>query len=475
MAEDSAFKILMEPVLSTLGIAVNEHNIMERIIVFSRNIKTEISNDLKGILFSLKIDVATRMDFSMLGINVQYIKGGKFNIKTLAVKELKSRHTADYLKSLILEVLSEYGVDARNILSITTDNGSNMLKTVKMLNSDLQLLVDEEVLDDEDDNDVDCQETINNIESIDFTSPYQIINVRCGAHTLQLCVNDVLKLPAINKTYLSILKNGLHKKPIIDCATRWNSTYNMVVRLLEMREMFVGLFKPIYTATMKLQTEQLCYSELFVIIMDITFQIDALPNTEMKTVLKESLKARTDKLLDNELFNAAVFLDPRIKVCITRDQKQRAKKYIESLYKRINSIEESTAYNTVGTIPDEIPSRSTSSTAKSFSEYLQIIDPTTYASNFSNLRNLESEFSIYERQPRLPLNGNVMEYWDSQKNIISGIANIVLAIPSTQVSVERLFSAMKYVLSDQRNRLSAQNLEHILMVKVNGIFNYQLS
>ncbi|XP_073841362.1 uncharacterized protein [Musca autumnalis] len=107
---------------------------MERIIAFSKNIKTEISNDLKGILFSLKMDVATRLDLSMLGINVQYIKHGKIVVKTLAIKELRSSHTSEYLKTVILDVLKEFDVDIRNILTITTDNGSNMLKTVRILN-----------------------------------------------------------------------------------------------------------------------------------------------------------------------------------------------------------------------------------------------------------------------------------------------------------------------------------------------------
>ncbi|XP_058976810.1 uncharacterized protein LOC131801841 [Musca domestica] len=171
MAEDRAFKILMEPVLSLLGITVNEHNIMERIIAFSTNIKTEISNDLKGTLFSLKIDVATRWDLSML------------------VKELKSSHTGEYIKSIILEVLREYGVDVRNIFTITTDNGSNMLKKVKVLNSELQMLMEEESQDSEEE--VDCEQSIYEIEPIDFNiSSHHITNIRCGAHTLQLCTRS---------------------------------------------------------------------------------------------------------------------------------------------------------------------------------------------------------------------------------------------------------------------------------------------
>ncbi|XP_058979032.1 uncharacterized protein LOC131802660 [Musca domestica] len=469
MAEDRAFKIFMEPVLSLLGITVNEHKIMKRIIAFSTNIKTEISNDLKGTLFSLKIDVANRWDLSMLGINVQYIKNGKIIVKTLAIKELKSSHTGENIKSIILEVLKEYGVDVRNIFTITTDNGSNMLKTVKVLSSEFQMLMEEESQDSEEE--VDCEISIYEIESIDFNiSSHHITNNCCGAHTLQLCVNDVLKQPTIkektenlrlvvkklrSKTYMSIFKNGLHKKPIIDCITRWNSTYNMIERLLEIREVvttlskdnsklfissadwsfaseFVGIFKPIYTATMKLQTEQLCYSELYIVIMDITFQIDALPNTEMKVILKESLKTRMDKLFDNELFNASMYLDPRMKVCMAIEQKTRAQMYIVSLYKQIYSKEDSTTDNKACTILDETPST------------------VLHAQSSSNIDNFESDLSTYERKSRLPLNANVLEYWDSL-NIISGIANILLEIPSTQVSVERLFSAMKYMLSDQRN------------------------
>lgn len=134
---------------------------------------------------------------------------------------------------------------------------------------------------------------------------------------------------------------------------------------------------------------------------------------------------------------------------------------------------DSTTDNTACTILDETPSTSNACTPKSFSDYLQTLDPTTPTQSSSNIDNFESDLSTYERKSRLPLNANVLEYWDSS-NIISGIANILLAIPSTQVSVERLFSAMKYMLSDQRNRLSPLNLEHILMVKANGIFNYQL-
>jgi len=41
---------------------------------------------------------------------------------------------------------------------------------------------------------------------------------------------------------------------------------------------------------------------------------------------------------------------------------------------------------------------------------------------------------------------------------LSELAQIVLAIPPTQVSVERCFSALSFILSEKRNSLSPENL-----------------
>ena len=53
---------------------------------------------------SLKFDTASRKARGFLGINVQYIEGNEIVIKTLAVREMSTRHTAKDLKECILEV-----------------------------------------------------------------------------------------------------------------------------------------------------------------------------------------------------------------------------------------------------------------------------------------------------------------------------------------------------------------------------------
>lgn len=382
MIKDEAFKVLTEPVLSVLNINLNNNSIRERIVEFSQKLKTEIKEDLKCKLLSLKIDAATRHDLSVLGVNVQYIKNKCVQIKTLAVKELKSSHTGEYLKTIILDILKEYDVNINQILTITTDNGANMLKAVKNLNEDLQSSMENEVENDTADSETEDEDVApvfseERLESIrlNFAS-YNITGVRCGAHTLQLCVYDVIKNAEIKmkldkcrsvvkklrtQNYLIILKNGRYKKPLLDCLTRWNSTFIMLERLLEIRDIvhslidennslhlspddwsficeFVETFKPIYFATMKLQSEQQCFSELYIILMEITIQLENLKSTEMTNLLIDSLNKRKAKLFENELLNAAVFLDPRIKICLSAEQKDKAKKYITSLHERMNSL-----------------------------------------------------------------------------------------------------------------------------------------
>lgn len=77
----------------------------------------------------------------------------------------------------------------------------------------------------------------------------------CAAHTLQLAVKDAIKSdPGVQTTITnakaivnilrlpnnaSRLRRANLKKPIKDCATRWTSTYNMLLRLISLKDFCV--------------------------------------------------------------------------------------------------------------------------------------------------------------------------------------------------------------------------------------------
>lgn len=53
------------------------------------------------------------------------------------------------------------------------------------------------------------------------------------------------------------------------------------------------------------------------------------------------------------------------------------------------------------------------------------------------------------------------------------LAITVLAVPATQVSVERLFSGLKFILSPLRTNIGERILENQLLVRANRIFYHK--
>jgi len=67
------------------------------------------------------------------------------------------------------------------------------------------------------------------------------------------------------------------------------------------------------------------------------------------------------------------------------------------------------------------------------------------------------------------------QYWTEQDSkVFSQLAWIVFAVPMTQVSVERLFSGVKFMLSDLRNSLAEDTLQAITLQRTN-VWAYQFS
>ena len=52
------------------------------------------------------------------------------------MKELTHRHTAEYIKNTVAEVLEQYELSVSQIFTVTADNGANMLKSVKLLSNE---------------------------------------------------------------------------------------------------------------------------------------------------------------------------------------------------------------------------------------------------------------------------------------------------------------------------------------------------
>ncbi|XP_033242774.1 uncharacterized protein LOC117186299 isoform X3 [Drosophila miranda] len=118
-----------------------------------------------------------------------------------------------------------------------------------------------------------------------------------------------------------------------------------------------------------------------------------------------------------------------------------------------------------------------SNTCSLLNEFLQTIkvaseDETEYGERADLIKKGYAEIDDYTPKP-ICLTSNIMEYWEEHRYRFPNLyqlAKVVHSVPATQVSVERSFSALKMMLTDQRCNLADETLSKLLFVKLNNTY-----
>lgn len=255
IVNDSGFRNLLNILLAQIEkYTGNKENItIPRVQNQMRSIcyetKKKIIDETKNQLISLQLDIATKNHRGILGVNIQYVKDSKVVLRTLKMINLTRRHTGENLANEVKQVLEEFGITLRQIYSITTDNGPNVLLSAEILNDLAEALENEIELEgtleeiEAEFSDEILKETKRELFHVDFIPDY-IVSLSCGAHTFQLAMKDALlhsteatnlieKCREIMKKlrtptiFRAIREKGLHF-PYLDNDTRWSGKYLMV-------------------------------------------------------------------------------------------------------------------------------------------------------------------------------------------------------------------------------------------------------
>lgn len=286
------------------GLADNKHRIYKSYIAYvASEIRKVIISEVKNKLVSVMCDISKKHHRSFLGIQIQFVHCDTSTKRSLSMIEICEKHTAQNLKRIILEQLALFGIEEKQIATVTVDNGANFLAMITLMNEQYGVASDADATQ-RDDIDPESTERVNTVQMHSFSNmdlfsddeiqlmlmeaeaevaiadddEFQIsqnisdtylndqaefdnllielgnqfvtrtkfINgIRCAEHTLQLGINDMLKLPdvavlmnlakaAATKLRLSSYQNKLIEKGIkfkvchIFCITRWGSEYIMV-------------------------------------------------------------------------------------------------------------------------------------------------------------------------------------------------------------------------------------------------------
>ncbi|XP_065313003.1 uncharacterized protein LOC135923302 isoform X2 [Gordionus sp. m RMFG-2023] len=325
---------------------------------------------------------------------------------------------------------------------------------------------------------------------------YPIRFIVYGVHTLQLALQDAIKLSPIvetiakarslnlklrHPTYQKLLKNMKLPKPVLDCH-RWHSTHDMLERLILLKPniedffteqsdylltedwkeiiTIVEILKPLKIATKQFQSEQLTLTDFYAAWLRCCIELEKNPN-HFAQLLYSCLKNREERFIKNEILLAAIYLGPRYKIC--------AKKHLVNLWRRIKSL-------TTPILSDDISSDEVIEQEDDLEKLIQLKErqekilkrgPTI---SEKSIGTIITGFSDYIR---LDKKENILHFWESAKlehPELYILSIILFAVPATQVSVERSFSHLKFILSPHRSRMSEQLLEDIMLIRLNKIF-----
>jgi hypothetical protein len=212
----------------------SRHTVKSMIMNKFKDAQKQINNylQLSTSKISLTMDMWTSItSLGILAITIHLIKDNwQFDHFVLDVLYIPSPHNATAIKNAIVEVVTELKIENR-LIGITSDNEVKMLAATREIKTALSL------------------------------SEFQ--HYRCSAHILNLVVGAALNtsiIPASVKklrTFISTVRNSpkqidklkeyfrieeiKFKVPLPDCTTRWNYTFYMIDRALEIKPLLANL------------------------------------------------------------------------------------------------------------------------------------------------------------------------------------------------------------------------------------------
>lgn len=275
--EYPAFKNVIKPYVESLSrqgikLKINREKIKEKIETRAKEMKKIIKSEVRGKIVCMMLDIATRFNRSVLGINISFHAENKTMLRTIGMHVLRFTHTAANIMNIIKRILSDFGISLNQILSVTTDNGKNLIKAVALLDAEHQETVPQghnnheamlyqivemfESSDEEETIDGDIfdenyyLDLLSNVRSLFQEAIYTdlIHGISCACHCLHLIVTKAIeKSKQTNEllakcrdlvkklrtpTFRALIDEKKLQQAKLDVVTRWSSICIMVILVL---------------------------------------------------------------------------------------------------------------------------------------------------------------------------------------------------------------------------------------------------
>ncbi|KAH9359731.1 hypothetical protein HPB48_002575 [Haemaphysalis longicornis] len=229
-------------------------------------------------------------------------------------------------------------------------------------------------------------------------------------------------------------------------------------------EGLIQSLQPAQEATKVLQTEQLTIGDFYGAWLTCSMKTSAIPSP-LAQALVQSMKKREQNLRSTNIFCAGLYIDHRYRLLLTPDQKWQARRHLCKAWKRITAftglqqkqcsscISESTAAPTPEEPEDALEAFLKTKEAEAGTE--------SRLTSKQGLSDMVLLLEMLDKESCLPRSTNMLKFWEERKERqpeLYILAQVALGVPATQVSGEREFSALKFVLSES-------TLDDLLLLK----------
>lgn len=234
------------------------------------------------------------------------------------------------------------------------------------------------------------------------------------------------------------------------------------------------MFKDCYIFTKKVQSNQMTVSDFYGEWVDLKIKLKKINSFELVDQLLYYMEQREAKFMESPVAVSALFLDTRYRVLLNEKpmSSQMAMNHLACLWKRIWDLK-----STESAPPDGanlLPVNNTTNESD-FERYLDSLESNeSLRPNLPILEDVITKFIQFDVESKAKkrdvLSSHPMDYWEAnkaKKPELYEIAKIVFAVASTEVSVERNFSALTFILNKYRCSLTDEMLEEILFIRLN--------
>ncbi|XP_060947142.1 uncharacterized protein LOC133024170 [Limanda limanda] len=485
-------------------------NLVDKLYIAEREKFQDRISTARKITIGLDIWSKKGLTAAFLAISACYYctQQKRANHILLRLEQISHPHTADCIKTCVDRCTEDWGISKEQILTVITDNRSNMVAAFKNEEDDEPSSDDEEVQNSDEESE-ECEEE----------QRYGAIKrIPCVVHTLQLVVNLIHKEQSIKRLFDKVRglvrlfrKSSVATERLLqlcgltlvkDCLTRWSSSYQMISRLLEVKDSTVqvadgmdwdcllpsewqklaalrDLLLPFAEHTKMLQSDTMSLSLVVPALLDLSAHLSQFPQgtayrdlAHLAKKMKANIEERFSCFLDpsdskfSPLATAACFLDPTVspETLIQNEDMQ-----IQELLRR---AEEYIAQTLSPQEEEEEERREAPETAPpSKRPRFQFLSKASTSRPLRPKPCVQQELQKFKEQLSQPIHEeSAIDFWAAQGSTVyqtlKPFAYDLLAMPASQAFAERVFSITGDLTRGLRSR-ARLILERSTFLKLN--------